>query len=178
MQVRSYLACAPHEAGVTAAMFYAPWGQSVCGWLAGGHAERCAGVFFAVEGYYSTGNARFCRSVDDDVRGEWIEEVALATTKIRCPISEADCAELSRLQSAFAREWLFCPDNPIDDDEVAAYRKLGLPLRPINVRSTQFRRFEQRRPVWVYASPGIDFNLVLYLKKRPPLNHREARALA
>ena len=51
-------------------------------------------------------------------------------------------------------------------------------MRPINVRSAQFRRFEQRRPVWVHASPGIDFNLVLYLKKRLPLDRREARGLA
>ena len=178
MQVHSYLACTPRKAGVTAAMFYAPWGRNVCGWLAGGHADRCGGVFFAVEGDYSTGHARFCRSADDDVRGGWIQEVALATTEIRCPISGADCAGLLRLQSAFVREWLFCPDDPLDHDEVAAYLKLGLPLRPVNVRAAQFHRFEQRRPVWVCASPGIDFNLVLYLKKRLPLDRREARALA
>jgi hypothetical protein len=118
-------------------------------------------------------------------RGTRVSATASTTTfaaggsrKSRCPISEADCAELSRLQSAFVREWLFCPGDPLDDDEVAAYRKLELPMRPMNVRSAQFRRFEQRRPVWVYASPGIDFNLVLYLKRRLPLDRREARALA
>ncbi len=46
MQVHSYLACAPREVGVTAALFYATRGQNVCGWLAGEHAGRCAAAFF------------------------------------------------------------------------------------------------------------------------------------
>ena len=178
MQVHSYLACAPRDMGVTAALFYVPRGENVCGWLAAGEGLRSAAAFFAVEGYYSAGAARFCRSVEDDLRGRWIEQTVPVTTDVRSPIAEADCAELSRLQSAFIREWLFYPGDPQDDDEVAAYRKLGLPVRPVNVRATQFHRFDQHRPIWVHASPGIDFNLVLYLKKRLPLDRREARALA
>jgi len=178
MQAHAYLACAPREAGVSAALFYAAWGQNVCGWLAAEHDRRASAAFFDLEGYYSTGDTIFCRSVDDDVRGRWIEQAVPVTAEIRCPIAEADCGELSRLQSAFVREWLFDPDDPRDRGEVEAYRKLGLPVRPVNVRSAQFHRFDQRRPVWVHASPGIDFNLVLYLKKRLPLDRREARVLA
>jgi hypothetical protein len=178
MQVHAYLACAPREAGVAAALFYAVWGRNVCGWLAGEHDRRASAAFFALEDYYSTADAVFCRSVDDDVRGGWIAQAVPVTTEIRCPIPEADCGELSRLQSAFVREWLFCADDPRDRAEVEAYRKLGVPVRPLNVRAAQFHRFDQRRPVWVYASPGIDFNLVLDLKKRLPLDRREARVLA
>jgi hypothetical protein len=178
MQVHAYLACAPRETGVSAALFYAVSGQNVYGWLAAEHGKRAAAAFFALEDYYSTGHAVFCRSVDDDVRGKWIEESVPVITDIRCPIPEADCGEVSRLQSAFVREWLFYADDPRDRGEVEAYRKAGLPVRPINVRSAQFHRFDQRRPVWVHASPGIDFNLVLYLKKRLPLDRREARVLA
>jgi hypothetical protein len=178
MQYHSYLACAPRDAGVTAALFYVPRGTNVRGWLAGGEGARRAAAFFVVEGYYSADAARFCRSVEDDVRGRWIEQTEPVTTEIRCPIPEAERAEVSRLQSAFVREWFFDPGDPQESDEVAAYRKLGFPLRPVNVRSTQLHRFDQHRPVWVHASLGIDFNLVLYLKKRLPLDRREARVLA
>lgn len=178
MQVHAYLACAPRDVGVSAALFYAASGENVHGWLACEHERRCAAAYFALEGYYSTRDAVFCRSVDDDVRSRWIEQAVPVTTEIRCPVSETGCGELSRLQSAFVHEWLFADDDPRDRAEVEAYRKLGLPVRAVNVRTAQFHRFDQRRPVWVHASPGIDFNVVLYLKKRLPLDWREARALA
>lgn len=178
MQAHAYLACAPRDAGVSVALFYAASGENLRGWLGCEHERRSVAAFFALEGYYSTRDAVFCRSVDDDVRGRWIELSVPVTTEIRCPIPEADCGELSRLQSEFVAEWLFCDDDPRDRAEVEAYLKLGLPVRAVNVRATQFHRFDQRRPVWVYASPGIDFNVVLHLKKRLPLDRREARALA
>lgn len=178
MQVHSYLACAPREVGVTAALFYATRGQNVCGWLAGQHAGHWSAAYFDLEGYYSTRDALFCRSVADDVRSRWIEQAVPLTTEIRCPIPEAECRELSRLQALFVREWLFCPDDLLARGEIDAYRRLGFPVRAVNVRSMQFHRFDQRRPVWVHASSGIDFNLVLDLKKRLPLDQREERALA
>lgn len=178
MQVHAYLACAPREAGLAAALFYEARGPNVCGWLAGVHANQCTAAYFDIEGYYSSRDAVFCRSLGEDVHGRWIEHAVPLTTEIRCPIAEPECGELSRRQAGFAGEWLFYPDNPSARAEVDAYRRLGLPVRPVNVRSAQFRRFDQRRPVWVYASPGIDFNLVLYLKKRLPLDRRVERALA
>jgi hypothetical protein len=177
MQVHAYLACAPRDAGVSAALFYAAAGENVHGWLACEHDRRSVAAFFRLEGYYSTHDPVFCRSVDDDVRGRWIELTIPVTTAIRCPIPEDDCGELSRLQSEFVREWLFYDDDPRDRAEVEAYRKLGLPVRAVNVRAAQLHRFDQRRSVWVHASPGIDFNVVLCLTKRLPLNWREARAL-
>jgi hypothetical protein len=178
MQVHAYLACAPRQGGVRAALFYAAWGQNICGWLAGERAERGSAAYFALERDYSARDAIYRRSVDDDVRGRWIEQAVPVTTEIRCPIPEADCDELSRRQSVFVREWLFYPDDPLAQDEVEGYRKLGLPVRDVNVRAAQFHRFDQRRPVWVHASPGIDFNLVLYLKKRLPLDRRGLRVRA
>jgi hypothetical protein len=178
MQFHAYLACAPREAGVTTALFYVPRGQDVCGWIAAGEGARCASVFFAAEGYYAPGAARFCRSASDDIRGRWIEQAVPVTADIRCPIPESDCAELSRLQSLFVREWLFQPGDLHEGDELAAYRRAGLPVHAVNIRSTQFHRFDQNRPVWVHASPGIDFNLVLHLKKQFPLDRRETRVLA
>ena len=125
MQVHSYLACAPRDMGVTAALFYVPRGRT----SAGGSrpARACAAPPRSSRWKVITrrGAARFCRSVEDDLRGRWIEQTVPVTTDVRSPIAEADCAELSRLQSAFIREWLFYPGDPQDDDEVAAYRKLG-----------------------------------------------------
>jgi hypothetical protein len=178
MQVHAYLAYAPRDAGVTAALFYAAWGPNVYGWLAGEHDNRSFAAFFDLEGYYSTRDAAFCRSIDDNVRGRWIEQAVPLTTEIRCPIPELECGELSRMQSAFVDEWLFYPEDPHARIEVDAYRRLGLPLHRVNVRAGQFHRFDQRRPVWVHASPGTDFNLVLHVKKRLPPDRREERILA
>jgi len=177
MQAHAYLACAPRGAGVTAALFYAARGKDVCGWLTHEFHAAGAAAFFMLENYYSTAGTVFCRSVDDDVFGRWIEQAAPVTVEVRCPVAEADCHELSRLQSAFVREWLFYVDAPLDQGECAAYRKLGLRVRAVNVRSSQFYRFDQRRAVWVHASPGIDLNLVLYLKKRLPLDRRQLQLL-
>lgn len=178
MQVHSYLACAPRDIGVSAALFYVPRGTNLLGWLAGRAGGRWAAVFFAVEDYFAVRGARFCRSVDDDPRGPWLEESVPVTTGIRCPVTEDDCAELSRIQAAFVREWFFAAGDPAERDEEDAYRVLGYPVQALNVRSAQFHRFDRQRPVWVHASPGIDFNVVLYLKKRLPLDRREARVLA
>jgi len=178
MQAHAYLACAPQGAGVSVALFYAACGHDICGWFAHEHVHRCAAAFFAVEDYYTAAGTHFCRSVDDDVHGPWIEQSAPVTTEIRCPIGEDDCLELSRLSSAYIREWLFFADEPRDHDEAALYRSLGLPVRPVNVRAAQFHCFDRNRPVWVHASPGIDLNVVLFLKKRLPASHREARFVA
>ena len=177
MQVHAYLACAPRGAGVTAALFYAVRGEDVCGWLAHESHAGSAAAFFMLEQHYSTAETVFCRSVDDDVFGRWIKQAAPVTIDVRCPVAQSDCHELSRLQSAFVREWLFYPDAPLDHGECAAYRSLGLRVRAVNVRSSQFERFDQRRAVWVHASPGIDLNLVLYLKKRLPLDTRQLQFL-
>lgn len=177
MQVHAYLACAPREAGVTAALFYAVRAANVYGWLTREREGGCAAAFFAMERYYSPAHTLFCRSVDDDVYGKWIEQTAPVTTEIGSPVPEAERHELARLQSAFIGEWLFYPDDPRAHDEVEAYRNLGLPVRPVNVRSSQFHRFDQNRPAWVYASPRIDLNVVLYLKQRLPLDNHEARVL-
>jgi hypothetical protein len=159
------------------ALFYAVRAENIYGWLTRERDGGCAAAFFALERYYSTADTMFCRSLDDDVYGKWIEQTAPVSTEIASPVPEAERHELARLQSAFVSEWVFYPGDPRDHGEVEAYRKLGLPVRPVNVRSSQFHRFDQNRPVWVYASPRIDLNVVLYLKKRLPLDAREAQIL-
>jgi len=42
------------------------------------------------------------------------------------------------------------------------YLQHELPLPPLNVRSTQFRRFDQNRVAWVRASTAIDLDRSAY----------------
>lgn len=165
MQVHSYLASTPRTAGVVAALFYAVLGENACGWYTGTVENEIATAFFALEQYYSTHETVYCRSSGGDLRGHWIAETAPTTTDIRCPLAEPVCHELSRLQSEFVREWLWYAGDPRSDEEADAYRKLGLPSRPINIRASQLARFDRTRAVWVHMSPGTDLNLVLAVKK-------------
>lgn len=174
MDVHSYIACAPRGAGVALAMFYLVAGKSVRGWFAREHDARSASAYFALEPSHPAGAMLFCRSVDDDPHGKWIGHTLPVTTGIRCPLSDSECRELARRRAAFGLEWLFSPDDPRDRDEVESYRKLGLPTRPLNVRSAQFGRFDRNRAVWVHASAGIDLELVLCLKERLPADRRDA----
>jgi hypothetical protein len=93
-------------------------------------------------------------------------------------VPDAVCHELERLQEAFVREWLFYPAEPGDAPAAAAYRDLGLPVGPVNVRAEQLSRFDQSQPTWVYASPGIDLNIVATLRTSWPLDDREPPAPA
>jgi hypothetical protein len=177
MQAHAYLACAPRGAGLAAALFYTMRGKDACGWIAHERHAGCAAAFFALRNHGLSAETVYCRSVGDDAFGSWIEQAAPVTNDVRCPISETDCRELSAMRSAFVRAWLFSADDPLEEEECAAYRKLGLPLRPVNVRSAQFHRFDRNRAVWVHASPGIDLGIVLYLKRRLPLDGRQGRFL-
>jgi len=178
MQAHAYLACAPRGAGVTAALFYAMRGKDACGWIAHERHGGCAAAFFALGNYGMSAETVYRRSVGDDIFGDWIEQAAPVTKDVACPIPETGRHELGAMRLAFVRDWLFFPDDPLGQAECIAYRTLGLPVRPVNVRSTQFHRFDRNRAVWVHASPGIDLNIVLHLKKRLPLDGRQGRFLA
>ena len=77
-----------------------------------------------------------------------------------------------RLQAEFADEWLFYADDPRAKDEIDAYRRLELPVLQVNVRSSQFSRFDQAQPTWTYASPRVDLNAVAFLSRHWTLDYR------
>lgn len=81
------------------------------------------------------------------------------------------CHELQRLQGAFVQEWLFFAD---DEKAAEAYRKLGLPVQGVNVRADQLHRSDQHQPTRVYAVPGIDLNVVTYLKRSWPPDDKDS----
>lgn len=51
---------------------------------------------------------------------------------------------------------------------------LGLPVQGANPRANQFHRFDQRQPKWIYAAPGIDLNVIAYLKSSGSLDDKDA----
>ena len=175
MEPHAYLAYVPNGAGVASALFYLIHKSNVYGWYIGARSYAYPAAFFALEDFYSARATVFCRSVEDDVYGPWVQDFTPVTTDIRCPVPEPICHELDRCQAAFVREWLFFPE---DADNVAEYRRLGLPVEAVNIRADQLNRFVRDQPVWTYASPGTDLNVVAYLKRCWPLDDREADVAA
>jgi len=172
MQPRFYLANTPRGVGVSAALFYVPDRESVYGWFTGARNHGCESMFFALEHYYAKEPTIFWRSMEDDVHGRWAAGDTAKVTDTHCPVPEAMCHELERLQSEFADEWLFFLGDPRAAREVNDYWRLGLPVGQVNVRSSQLQRFDQTQPTWTYASPGTDLNLVSYLGKHWKLDYR------
>ena len=172
MQPRFYLANTPRGAGVAAAVFYRVDGDSVQGWFTGARNHGSVSRYFVLEHYFAKEPTIFWWSMQDDALGRWAAGDSSRVSGIHCPLAEAACHELQRLQTAFADEWLFYAGDPRAQKEIDAYRQLGLPVEPVNVRSCQFSRFDQRQPTWTYASPDIDLNVMLYLCRHWTLDYR------
>ena len=170
MEPHSYLAYVPRGAGLAAALFYVTARNDVYGWYTGASSYAYPAAFFALENFYSRRDTVFSRSVEDDVYGPWVVDCTPVITDIRSPVPAPIDHELERLQGAFVQEWLFFPH---EREEVDEYKALGLPVHPVNIRARQLHRFTQDQPTWIYASPGIDLNVVSWLKGVWPLDDRE-----
>lgn len=178
MQPCFYLAITPRGAGLAAALFYRVDGVDIQGWFTGARNHGFLSKFFALERYYGEGPAVFWRSMDGGGRGRWMAGDTSRVSNLHSPLPEAACHELERLQSAFAAEWLFYADDPRAVREMDEYRRLGLPVGAVNVRSSQLARFDRRGPTWIYASPDTDLNVVAYLMRHWALDYRGAPAAA
>jgi len=172
MQPRFYLAHTPRGAGVAAAVLYRAHGPDVQGWFTGARDHGCESRFFALERFYTTDPTIFWRSMEDDAHGRWAAGDTSRVSELHCPLPEIVRHELGQLQSEFADEWLFYRDDPRALHEIEAYRQLGLAVGAVNVRSSQFTRFDRTQPTWTYASPGIDFNVISYLGRHWKLDYR------
>jgi hypothetical protein len=172
MQPRFYLAHTPRGAGLAAAVLYRAQEQDVHGWFTGARDHGCEARFFALERFYTTGPPAFWYSMEDDAHGKWAAGDTSRVRELHCPVPQVVCHELEQLQSEFADEWLFYPDDPRALSEIDAYGKLGLSVGPVNVRASQFTRFDRTQPTWTYASPGIDLNVIAYLGRHWKLDYR------
>ena len=165
MQAHGILRYAPRGAGLTAAAACLTVGKHVYGWYIGAVGQSFAAAFFALEDFYSSRPTRFFRSVEDDLYGPWVEQSSPGVVDARNPVPDTLAHELARLQSAFIAEWLFFADVPEAAAEIAAYERLGLPVREVNIQSRQFDKFDRTQPVWRFALPGTDLNLIEYLAR-------------
>lgn len=172
MQPRFFLAITPRGAGLSAALFYRVAGSDVQGWFTGARDHGRESRFFVLERYFHDEPTVLWRSAEGDARGRWIADGTARARDVHSPMPEAACLELERLQSAFAAEWLFYADDPRAAPEIDAYRRLELPVGTVNVRSSQFARFDRGGPTWTYASPDTDLNVVLHLARRWTLDWR------
>ena len=145
-------------------LFYVDAGSDVVGWQAGGDGRGLSASFMMVENFYDGHSPVLYRSVEDDVHGPWAVQAGHVWRPARCPLPEPLRHELESLQSRVVQEWLFFADDPGASAEREAYRALGLPLRPANVRPRRLARLGGDGDLREYASAAFDPNLLEYLQ--------------
>jgi hypothetical protein len=163
----SHLAFAPRGAGLLCAVVWFAAGDDVLGWYGGTRDGLFEASYFMLENYFSAGETAFCRTLQDDVAGDWVEvrgdrELPLA----HAPLPEWAPHELNRHQDAFVRHWLFFDDDPDAATEAAALQARELALRHANIRAERLDKLRTAAAVWRYDSPGADLHVLAYLSKR------------
>lgn len=168
-----HIAYAPRGAGVLCAAFWIVQGPHCYGWFTGARAYEHPAVFFTLEDYYSTRNTVCCFSVEDDVRGEWLQISPRSEVPIEGPavVPEPLCHELEHMQDAFMREWLFYRDDPAYAIEAAELRERELPAVGLNIRPRKLNKLQTNAPVWTYTSSGADLNLISFLARHWMLDY-------
>lgn len=171
-----FIAYAPRGPGVMCALFYFDRRDDVYGWYTGSRAHEHPASFFVLEQFFTPHETHFYRSEQDDVYGGWVQVRRGGESKIDrpVPVPEPLCHELEHLQDAFMREWLVYADDPRFEAEAAAYRSHEMPAREIVVRSEKIGKLQTGKPVWTYASPRCDMNIVGYLQRHWALDYDSA----
>ncbi|MDW8468570.1 MAG: hypothetical protein RML56_05760 [Burkholderiales bacterium] len=155
-----FFAYAPRGVGLLAAVAYLDADRDVYGWFAGPRADgRVLGCYFLLEGYHSSGPVVYEAVEAQDLYGGW-------------SLEESRRHELSRLEEAVAREWLFARDDPQAEAERRSYAEAELALGALGVRFERLRRFSTDQPVWTYFSPGFQRSVLRQLARRWPLDFR------
>jgi len=176
-EAHAHLAFAPSGVGVLYATLWLAAGKDVVGWFIGAKNGGHVASFFVLQDYYSTGETRLFRSVEDDVYGPWVDvrESGDALLPHPPPLSEALSHELVRLQDQFVRHWLFFEGDPQARGEAEALRARGIPVRHVNIRAERLHKLEPAAAVRHYDSPDADRNVLVYLSKRWPLDFEDER---
>jgi len=169
----SYLAYTPRGAGVLCALFYFAADKHVLGWYTGSQQGEFPATFFMLENFYSSEQTFFYRSQEDDVYGTWLKYTPDGDMPVkgRELVPDAACHELEHLQFTFIREWLFYPDDDGADNESAEYRKQGLPVQAVNIRSRKLNKLDKNDLIWTYATATVDMNVISFLMRHWPLDH-------
>lgn len=165
MQPKVYISCSRGALGSVFSLFYFEHGKDIYGWHIEARNLYFSAAFFMLENFYATQSMHLYRSVEDDVYGPWIIDYPPAKEEIRSPVPEEVEHELERLQSMFVEEWLFFKNDDHIEAELAAYLAHKLPVHEVNIKSRRLHRLQQHGRDWVYATPGIDRNVVQLLRK-------------
>lgn len=173
---QTYIAYAPHGAGLMCAVVYFEQGADVAGWWTGARGYEYHSAYFKLEHFFSTKPTRFYVTDGMDLYGGWkflysAREPALDKP---LPVEDAVSHELNRLQSMFVSEWLFFEDEANAGAECEAYEKLQLPVQHANIQSRRLHKFDESQPVWIYRSHDFDLDVIDYLQEYWPLDYRRA----
>jgi hypothetical protein len=169
-----YLAYAPRGAGLLSAVCYFALNENIYGWYIGAQSNSFPASFFIVERFYSMHAAAFYRTLENDIYGTWVLEFPPLQQSLDrpIPVPEDLCHELTQSQATFSHEWLFYRDDPGASDEITAFRQAQLPLQLVNIKSKKLNKLAHDEPVWTYASPNLDVNVIEYLRDNWPLDDR------
>lgn len=169
----AYLAYALRGRGLLCAVCLFTVEKSVYGWYTGAQEAVFPAAFFMLEDYYSARDTVFYQSQEDDVYGGWAIVDPGGGLKLDqpVPVPQELCHELERMQNVFAQEWLFYADDPASQAEMEGYRKEELPVRLVNIKRRKLSKLERHDAIWTYATPGMDLNIIDFLKKRWSLDY-------
>lgn len=170
-----YIAYTPRGAGLLAAIFYFVEGNDIYGWYTGARGGEFPAAFFQLENYYAATRTVLYATRGTDVYGGWAFDYTdgreLALDK-PLPVDNALCHLLEAAQSEFAEEWLFYQDDPAAQGEIAAYHHDGLAVQAVNVKHRKLHKLNQDDVIWHYSSPGLDLNVMDYMRQRWPLDFK------
>ncbi|HJV80187.1 hypothetical protein [Noviherbaspirillum sp.] len=165
MQPKIYISYSPGKLGSVFALFYFESGDDIYGWHIEARGLYFSAAFLMAEHFYANRTPHLYRSVQDDVYGPWTIDYPPTRDEIRCPVPESVGHELERAQSRFVEEWLFFKsDGDIEADE-SAYRTQALPVQEVNVKARRLLRMVRQDGVWTFMTPGLDINIVQFLRK-------------
>ena len=168
-----YLAYTPRGAGLLCAVVLTTDESNVYGWYTGAKGNEFPASFFMLENFYSIRESAFYHTVADDVYDDWVIAYPPLETKLDrpVPVPEEMCHALARMQDVFAEDWLFYADSPYAEGESKAYAQQKLPVQSVNIKNKKLNKLDKKDVVWNYASPGLDMNIIEFLRSRWPLDY-------
>lgn len=171
---QTYLAFAPQGVGLLCAVVYFEEGNDVYGWWTGARNSHYACAFFKLEGFFSVRDPVFYATEGTDVYGGWRFDYSAIEPRLdkSIPVPDTVCHRLDQLQGVFFSEWLFYSGDPGAEEEINAYRKAGLPVQEVNVKHKRLNKLAKGDVVWSYRSHDLDWDVIEYLMRRWPLDHR------
>ncbi|WP_296227733.1 hypothetical protein [Ralstonia sp. UBA689] len=169
----AFLAYEPKGPGLMCAVMILIDEENVYGWYTGPANGKFPAAFFLLERYYSTHETAFYHSVQDDMYDGWVMAYPPVDIDVgnRLQVPEAMYHALEQYQDTFVAEWLFYRDDPDAAAETAWYRAQDLPLAHAGIRHTMLNKLDRDDLIWTYHTPGLDLNIVEFLRRRWPLDY-------